>query len=266
MNNIELVNYFYKGIIRLKKRFEDLGVTPETVITSEFAQIVADLKDFISKKEFLSVIKILQKDAKLLKLAEELRTIYDQYYFYIEKKIAEKVISNKTKDLFLSNNSVLGDEEVRHTQLDEKSHIYCVGSGPFPWTAINYARKKGCQITCFDCNPIAVTSSTKLIQKIGLTNFINISEGLAQNVDYKQATHVIISAMTHPKKAILKRIYETTKTEVKVIIRLSFGLYFFMYPIVNKDEFKNFKVDQIVSGGLNSELKSYILSKKVYNE
>lgn len=266
MNNSELINKFYKEILQIKKRFEDLEVTPKTVTTSEFAQIVADLKKFLSRREFSRAVENLQKDAKLAKLAVELRTIYNQYYFYLEKKIAESVISNKAKKLFLSNNSKLGDEEAKCTKLDEKSHVFWIGSGPFPWTAINYATKKRCRVSCIDNNPTAVTLSNRLIKTIGLVNFISIFQRLAQKVDYSQATHVVIAAMAQPKSAILKQIYKTSKIDVKVIVRSSFSLYFFMYPRVNQHELKNFKVDQIISAGSNSELISYILSKKVNHE
>lgn len=263
MKDDYLINKFYKEIVQIKNRFDCIGVTPKTVFTPEFVQIIADMKELFSRREFLE-IGYLQEDAELSKLAERLREVYNQYYFYLEKKAAESLVLNKTTD-FLSNNKKLGDEESRCAKLNKKSHVFFIGSGPFPWTAINYATSKGCLVTCIDSNPTAVSLSRKVIKTIGLDNLVSVSNGLAQELDYSQATHIVIAGMAQPKSAILKQIYKTSRKNVKIIIRSSFGLYFFMYPRIDPNELKNFKINQVINVGSNSELMSYILSKKHIN-
>lgn len=261
MNNIELTNKFYKEILQIKKRFEDIGVNPKTILTAEFVQIVTDMKELLSNKEFLDIVDQLQEDIKIVELAEQLRGIYNQYYFYLEKRAAENIVLNKTKDLFLSNNCRLGDEEAKYVGLNKGSKVFYIGSGPFPWSAINYATKNGCGVTCIDSDPTAVYVSKELIKSLGLTNFINVSGSLAQEIDYSQATHVVIAGMALPKSAILKQISKTSRKNAKIIARSSIDLYFFMYQRINKDELKDFKVMQTI-GDRPSELVSYILSKR----
>jgi hypothetical protein len=257
-----LINKFYKEIVQIKNRFDYIGVTPKTVFTSEFVQIITDMKELLSRREFMGIVEYLQEDTVLSELAEKLRDIYNRYYFYLEKKAAESLVLNKTTD-FLSNNKRLGDEEARCTRLNKKSHVFFIGSGPFPWTAINYTTSKGCLVTCIDSNPIAVSLSRKVIKTIGLDNLISVSRGSAQELDYSQATHIVIAGMAQPKDAILKQIYKTSRKNVKVIARSSLGLNFFIYPRINLSELENFKVNQVINVGLNSELMSYILSKGI---
>lgn len=260
MKNESLINKFHEEILKIENRFDYIGINPKNLITPEFVQIITDLKELLSRKEFLE-IESLQEDSDLSYLAEKLRHIYSRYYFYLEKNSAENLILNKTTD-FLSNNKGIGDKELKCAKLNKKSHIFLIGSGPFPWTAINYAKSKGCLVTCIDNNSTAVSLSRKLIKTIDLDNLINVSKGLAQEVDYAQATHVVITGMAIPKEPILKQIYKTSRKNVKIIIRSSFGLYFFMYPSINPHKFRNFKVNQIINNGPNSELMSYILSKR----
>ena len=253
---------FYQEVFQIKERFESIGVTPQAVSTPEFTQVVIDMKKLLSHSDFLPVFDIIQKDKKLAKLAEDLRGIYSQYYIYRESKTALDIILDKSKNPFISNNKMLGEKEIELSKLNRESYVFFIGSGPFPWTAINYVISKGCKATCIDKDPDAVNVARQLIKTLGLDALIDISCTNAQNFYYNQATHVVIAAMVQPKTAILKQIKDTSKQNIKIIVRSSFGLYFFIYERIDQDAFKDFKIINTVSVGENSELISYILSKK----
>lgn len=256
-----LLDKFYQEISQIKQRFDSIGVTSKTVASPEFTRVVIDLKKLLSRVEFFPVIGIIQKDKKIIKLAEDLREIYSRYYSYQENKTALDIILAKSKNQFISNNIMLGEREIEVSKVDGESHVFFIGSGPFPWTSINYAISKGCKVTCIDKDPDAVAVSKQLVRKLELDALIDIFCANAQNFCYSQATHVVIAAMVKFKAAVLKQIKDTSKQNVKIIIRSSFGPYFFIYERIDQKALKNFKIIKTVSAGENSELISYILSK-----
>lgn len=257
-----LFDKFRQEIFQIKQRFESIGVTSQAASTTEFMQVVIDMKKLLSHSEFVLAFDIIQKDKKLAKLAEDLRNIYSQYYIYQESKTALDIISGKSKNQFISNNKTLGEREIKFSKLGRESHVFFIGSGPFPWTAINYALAKGCKVTCIDKNPDAVAISRQLVKTLGLDDLIDIACANAKNFYYNQATHVVIAAMVQPKIAVLRQIKDASKQNIKIIIRSSFGLYFFIYEKIDQDALGDFKIINTVSAGENSELISYIISKK----
>lgn len=257
-----LLDKFCQEIFQIKARFESIGVTPQTVSTPEFRQVVIDMKKLLANSDLSSIFDLIQKDKKLAKLAEELRNIYFQYYVYQESKAALGIILDKSKNPFISNNSLLAEREAEFSNINKESQVFFIGSGPFPWTAINYATSRRCRVTCIENNPAAASLSTELIKKLSLDSLISVFCANAQKFDYDQATHVTIAGMANPKTIILKQINDTAKQDVKIIVRSSFGLYFFMYERITRDMLKDFKIIDVVTAGENSELVSYILVKK----
>lgn len=258
-----LFDKFCREVSQIKEKFESIGVTPQTVSTPEFMQVVIDMKKLLANSDFLPVFDIIQKDQKLAKLAEELRNTYFQYYIYQESKAALDIILDKSKNPFTSNNSVLGEREAEFSKLNKKSHVFFIGSGPFPWTAINYATSKRCRVTCVDNKFATVSLSRQLIKALSLNSLVSVCHANAQDFDYSQATHVVVAGMAQPKAVILKQINNTSRQDVKIIVRSSFDLYFFMYERITRDMLKDFKVINVVTAGKNSELVSYILVKKI---
>lgn len=258
-----LFDKFCQKISQIKERFESIGVTSQALSTLEFRQVVIDMKKLLMESDFLPIFDKIQKDKKLAKVAEELRDIYFQYYIYQESKAALGIILDKSKNPFISNNSMLAEREAEFSNINKKSHVFFIGSGPFPWTAINYATPRRCRVTCIENNPAAVSLSAELIKKLSLDSLISVFCANAQKFDYDQATHVTIAGMVNPKTIILKQINDTSRRDVKIIARSSFDLYFFMYERITRDMLKDFKIINVVTAGKNSELVSYILVKKI---
>ncbi|MFH1522521.1 MAG: nicotianamine synthase family protein [Patescibacteria group bacterium] len=257
-----LLDTFSQEVFKIKQRFESIGVTSRTLGTQEFKQVVIDLKKILSHSDYLITFNVIQKDKKLAKLAESIRGVYSRYYIYQESKAALDTISNKSKKTFISNNKTLGEKEIELSKINKESHVFFIGSGPFPWTAISYAKSTGCKVTCIDKDSEAVNISRRLIKTLKLYSQIDIACTGAQDFNYYLATHVVIAAMVHSKVAVLKKVKETSKHNLKIILRSSFGLYFFIFERIDRDILKDFKIINTISVGENSELISYILSKK----
>lgn len=112
---------------------------------------------------------------------------------------------------------------------DQDSHIFFVGSGPLPLTAIDYHLKTGAKITCVDIDPDAVAQSRALLRKIGLDRAINVVHQTGEAVDYSEASHVVVAALI-PKQAdvVAKALEDNPKAVLGV--RSASGLRTLLYP------------------------------------
>lgn len=281
-NKEYILNKFRLEISLIKKRFDAVNhplflkpslagpvsdttirrIPTQSISTLEFIQIVNDLKNLLSNSRFIPILDLIRKDKKLTRLSKELRTVYLQHYIYQESKRAQDIILRGNGNPFVSNNNILGEKEAKFSNLNKKSHLFFIGSGPYPWTAINYATATGCKVTCIDNNPRAVFISKKLIKTLKLDDLIDIYCFDGQETNYNPATHITIAGMAQPKNTILKQISKTSNNNVKIIVRSSFNLYYFMYERINKDILLDFRLLHTINPEENSELISYIVTKK----
>jgi nicotianamine synthase len=113
------------------------------------------------------------------------------------------------------------------TKHRKHSVLFC-GGGPLPMTAILLAEKHGVSSTIIDNDSFAVTSSKKLVSRLGLTKLINIEKADGATYQkYSEFNVVFVAALAglelETKKRIFKSIYRNVLEGTHVIARSAHG-------------------------------------------
>jgi hypothetical protein len=157
-----------------------------------------------------------------------LRKLYSAYETSLEEKFVRSFLIRKGKPrlesyLLWNRFCRLTDAEARGTRLSSAENIAFVGSGPFPISALQYARLRAVSVCCIDSNAEAVETSRKVISKLKLSNIISFQCVAGQDADFSKYDVVTVAALATPKLKILRRIAETIKPGARVACRTAFG-------------------------------------------
>jgi precorrin-6B methylase 2 len=150
---------------------------------------------------------------------------------------------------------------MRVMNLSPQSNLCFVGSGPYPWSAIRYARKYSCQITAVETRPEAVVLSEGLVKHFGLSEQIKIICADAQMIDYKHFSTVVIAAMVYPKHTLLDVIYPQLASGSRMLVRSAVGQYIFIYDNLDLFHIPNEMRYTILHGDKGCELETIAFSR-----
>lgn len=254
----ELAKAFEQRMSSICRRLE---MFKQVELAASSISAVRELEDLLSDSTFSSISQALMSQVALRRKAARIRRAYERYYFSRERTAALLVVRGRDGAEFLSNNYALATMELEAADIAASHHVYFLGSGPFPWSAIRYAAVTGCRVTCIDRNREAIAISRQLITKLGFDGLVQFLQGDAQEIDYRGSSHIVLAGMVRPKRAILRRVAATSPIDARVIVRSSHGLYLLMYEACPPRTMAGFEITSVVRPP-SGELFSYVLTKK----
>ena len=256
-----LLNQIENILNNIKNTFSQPYNAKSIIIIKKY---ISELKTLVHKN-ISSFNKKLMASDKFNNLTTLSRQYYERLYMFDESETTLKLIRKRSIDKFISNNVTLADKEIEHLeslQFVPTSKICFIGSGPYPWSAIEYSYRLNVLVTCIDYRPEAIVLSKHLIDHFQLNDKVDVIQSDAMEIDYSPFSHVIIAAMVHPKKEILHKIYKSINKNVKIMIRSGIGPYRLFYEHVDVNILNEFGVFNKLRGNKYCELESYIITKQ----
>ena len=122
-------------------------------------------------------------------------------------------------------------------RLDASSEVLLVGSGSFPMTLLNLARRTGARVVGVDIDAEAVDLGRQVVQLLGADLDITLEHATVTASPFtRQASHVIFSSTVEVKYELLHALHPLTRDEVVVAMRFGNHLKsLFNYPMQQVD-------------------------------
>jgi len=111
------------------------------------------------------------------------------------------------------------DEEIKIGNIKSNSKVVHIGSGPVPATSILIAKKTGAKVICIDKNQKAIKQARFIVEKLGLSNKIEIKHAEASDFDIKAFNVILISHGISPIEKFLSHISKTMKDDTIAVFR-----------------------------------------------
>lgn len=117
------------------------------------------------------------------------------------------------------------------------SRIVFIGSGPLPMTAIDMHLQTGAKIVCIDNAPEAVSLSRKMIENLGLSDDITVSQAEGDKFDYVGSDIVFVAALARNKDNIVANIRTTAPAAYVAVRSVEKGAKAMLYEEIAPDAF-----------------------------
>lgn len=148
--------------------------------------------------------------------------------------------------------------------------ILLVGSGSLPLSAILWNLKTGVKVECWDCDNYAVERSRKLMERLGLSENIEVKlKDFFDQQNFESFDLVMGAALLgiteKEKEKVVKHLEENLAAGQTVLLRTSENLKVIFYQPVKLDWLNNFKDVKIFNPenfGKLEIINSVILAKK----
>ncbi len=118
---------------------------------------------------------------------------------------------------------------------DDKTFVF-IGSGPLPLTLILFRQAFGCKCVGIEIQEDVAELSRKVIDKLGLSEGIEIivgDENKLKEIDYDI---VMVAAFAEPKDRVFSNVWETVDITTPVLVRTYSGMRAILYaPLTDKD-------------------------------
>ncbi len=124
-------------------------------------------------------------------------------------------VGEKYGDIFYGK---MVDKEIKLADISPGDKIAHLGSGPFPFTSFELARR-GWEVEAIDIDDEAIKRAEVLSQHYGFASKIDFTRGYCQEIDYSQFDAVWVSYNVRPGKECLIQIAETIGEGGKIIYR-----------------------------------------------
>jgi hypothetical protein len=142
-----------------------------------------------------------------------------------------------------------------------------IGSGPFPISAMWLHRILQIPVDGLDISAAAVEGSRELLDKLKLSDAINILHADSETYDVSAYDVIIIALLAKPKRAILNNIARSAKDDCEVICRTSFGPRCLVYEPtdLSRDILEKFTVQdtRVIASNSDDTISSILLRKSV---
>lgn len=157
-----------------------------------------------------------------------LRALYSSYETLLENDFARSFQDAKTPPDVESyplwqRFQRLTRAEIAGTRLADGEEIAFIGSGPFPVSAISYARQRRARVCCIDSNPGAIETARMVIESLGLSTRICFECIHGQDADFSRYDVIAIAVLAQPKPEILGQICRTARAGSRVACRTVYG-------------------------------------------
>lgn len=263
----EEYNILKQDLTRLNDYFFKYQFNLNCLKDSYFLSKIKELEYLVNSKKYSSFSQPLFETSFFTLFAKSFRKYYSLYEVFLETDKCLSLIQGET-DLMDDNFKPMFEfakKEAELAKIDKNSKVLFAGSGSFPESAISYALKIGCQVTCIDYNVESVCLSQKLINKLNLQDKISIIYANALDFDYKNYTHIVIAALCTDKQNVLKRICTTSNNSTSIICRNVEGLKKLLYEPIGEFYPEHFKFQAFLPSFDNTIIHSILLHHNNHN-
>lgn len=205
-----------KDILPIKRRLERLSQKDFDGISAEIKILEDILFGMHVHKEF-DVESVVPPH-----VISFFRKAFCDYETALEEKRALEAITGKNvlSDRVLSRTSDYANAEGRMALIKKSDCVLVIGSGPFPETAITYSKDFGCNVTCLEKERGFCKISRELLDKIGLSDKIEVIDGNGENTDVSGFDKILVTVLTDNKAGVIGNLLST---DAEIIARTSFG-------------------------------------------
>jgi hypothetical protein len=137
---------------------------------------------------------------------------------------------------YLTRYEELARREVALAGITASDQVRFIGSGPFPITGIEYARRTGCSVECVDFVPEAVETSRAVLARLGLTDRLTCVEARGEDLPAPDRTVVLVGVLARPKQEIFRTLEATCPEGCRILARTTFGLRGLIYHPAEVEE------------------------------
>lgn len=194
--------------------------------------LLADLETPTEAEEILSQAR---KGGLLVKSQE----LYRPYETILEESFAR---------LFLASPGVnfLGDDNITHNylaryhtlaaneaelaEMTAADRVLFIGSGPFPISAIEYARQTRARVDCVEMLTDKANTSQYVIDRLGFSHLVKVHNADGQSFPAADYSVIVVGVMAQPKQAIIDNIERNGRSNVRLLSRTTHRLRQFIYP------------------------------------
>ena len=135
-------------------------------------------------------------------------------------------LSYKLEKLGNLYEKIISKNYVRESKIfdiSESKNILHIGCGAYPITTITLAKFNGGNIVGIDKNQKAVEKADYIIRKKGFIDRVKIEKGNGESYPVDKFDAIIVSSCSIPKSKILEHLFNSAKSDCKIIIRESVG-------------------------------------------
>jgi len=135
-------------------------------------------------------------------------------------------------------NSLVGEElkQLRRIIRSEEvtTPIVFVGSGPLPLSAVLLHLRWNVNVICVDMDPDACEAARSMMERMHLSDNVQVVQGDGAEFDYASYQHVFIASLVTQKDKTLEQIRRTNPNAL-VAIRTAEGIRQLMYEAINEE-------------------------------
>ena len=174
--------------------------------------------------ELVKGIELQRQNIKDTSLCRILKSVLSLEFLSVKSAILGKTYKRIFYDKMI-------EKEIAISEIDKNAKIAHIGSGPYPMTAI-YLAEKGFKVDCFDINEKAIIESANLVEKINLSDMIQIFNVTQNNCNYDNYDLIILSLHIIGKEEIIRQILESVSERKKVVYRNARSILKSFYPTI----------------------------------
>lgn len=261
------------NILELYRRLAEApSLQPGELVNSAFAELVT-----LSSNSTHAEAQKLLSDPEIQAIIPELRRICAVGEGELESYWAKQITASDHPTIQLESFPYY-DNYLKLTELEYRSmgligareikRVLFVGSGPLPLSSVVLARQYGVYVDNIDNDAQAVTTSTALINHLGLGDIIHTELGDATEFegygDYDAVFLASLVGLESPQKqAIINRIQKQLRPGSLLVVRTAHDLRTLLYPAVDIDTIAGLK-PQVVIQPLNEVVNSIIILEKPF--
>lgn len=153
-------------------------------------------------------------------------------------------------------------KESNRFNLSKSKNILHIGCGPYPISAMTFAKLNGVKAVTIDTNQKSIKLANKILDKEGFNGRIKANIGNGANYPLDSFDTIIISSCSIPKNEVIEHVLKDSKPKSRIIIRESFSSVKALIEKINTH--KDIKIiDEIIARPFpSSKWKSFYLYKE----
>ena len=264
----------------LKKRIHELYITlssaPSLQPAEEINVAFNELVELSSEASNQTTAELLS-DPEIQSIMPRLRAMCSEGEGHLEAAWATKITQDKHPSITLEEFPYY-ENYLKLTELEYRSlslvgnrpmkRVLFVGSGPLPLSAILLAQQYGLMVDNIDNDADAVASSKKLINRLGLSDSVGVTQADAISFTcYNDYDAIFLASLvgldSTTKQAIIARIQSQMKQGGLLVARTAHGLRTLLYPPIDSDLIKGLDAKVIIQP-LNEVVNSVIILEKPF--
>lgn len=209
-----------------------------TARAADLEAVMADYSDLVTDPRHEEPFAALTHDPGADGLVHDLRRQSARCAAVMEKYRALRLLDGHDGAVgYFANVESCIDEEFGAVAPDQDSKVLLVGSGSFPMTLLNVARRTGAAAAGVDIDAESVELGRRVVDLLGTGLDITLEARPARELAFtRSATHIVFSSTVAAKYELLHALYDVTRDDVVVAMRFGDGLKsLFNYPMRDVD-------------------------------